>query len=264
VPASLLSDEVFWRRLRAAPRRILGLDYDGTLAPFQVDRLAAVPSPGVVELLGAISAGPVRLAIISGRRLDEVLLLLGAEAAGLHMDVIGSHGYEVRRAGEAPTLVPLSAAQTAGLSRAAGALEGHAHQLERKAASLAFHTRGLDLGEAARLEAEAATIFDAEVAAAIGALAARPFDGGVELRAVGVDKGTALTELLADEPDDALCVYVGDDRTDEDAFEVVQRRGGLGVKVGSAAGYTSCARAQLPGCPEVVTFLERWRDALPS
>ena len=262
MPASLLSDDAFWRRLRAAPRRFLGLDYDGTLAPFKVDRLAAVPSTGVLQALHAITAGSTRVAIISGRRLDEVLTLLGVDDARLDVDVIGSHGYEVRRAGRAPRLVPLSASQATGLTRAAESLKRSADRLERKAASLAFHTRGLEPGEAARLEAQAAAIFDAEVTAGQGALAARPFDGGVELRAVGLDKGTALAELLDDEPDDALCVYLGDDRTDEDAFEVVQRRGGLGVKVGPAVGYTTRATAYLSGCPRVVRFLERWQDAL--
>ncbi len=258
MPASLLTDDTFWRRVQAAPRRFLGLDYDGTLAPFKVDRLAAVPSTGVVQALHAISATTTRVAIISGRRLDEVLTLLGLDDAELELDVVGSHGYEVRRAGEATKLVPLSTTQAPGLRRAAELLAGHADRLERKAASLALHTRGLDPGEAARLEAEAAAIFDAEVTTAVSDLACRPFDGGVELRAVGVDKGTALTELLAHEPDDALCVYVGDDRTDEDAFEVVQRRGGVGVKVGPALGYSTCAAAQLPGCTGVVAFLTHW------
>jgi len=264
VPTSLLEDDAFWRRVQTAQRRFLGLDYDGTLAPLKVDRLAAAPAKGVVELLRAIAARPTRVAIISGRRLDEVVQLLGVDDAGFDLDMVGSHGYEVRRAGQAPETVPLSPHQQRGLGRAADALAGAGHdrRLERKAASLAFHTRGLAPDEAAHLEADAAAIFDTEVTAAAGGLRSRPFDGGVELSAVGVDKGTTLTDLLADKPDDALCVYVGDDRTDEDAFEVVQRRGGVGVKVGPAVGYTTRATAYLSGCSRVVGFLERWHDAL--
>ncbi len=37
----------FLERLRSAPTRVLLLDYDGTLAPFVVDRTLALPYPEV-------------------------------------------------------------------------------------------------------------------------------------------------------------------------------------------------------------------------
>ncbi|HVY62422.1 MAG TPA: trehalose-phosphatase, partial [Planctomycetota bacterium] len=48
--------ERFWRALAAAPARLLLLDYDGTLAPFRVDRRRARPAPGVVAALRKIMA----------------------------------------------------------------------------------------------------------------------------------------------------------------------------------------------------------------
>jgi trehalose-phosphatase len=255
-PAPILADAAFWERVKAAPCRFLGLDYDGTLAPLVVDRMQAVPTPGIGALLRAIAAGPTRVAVISGRLLAEVDQLLGVGG----IDLVGSHGYERRRTGEPSQRIPLTEDQEAGLSRAAGALarQGLAARLERKAASLAFHTRGLAAGEAAELLQRATEVFAAR--SLPGVLDHRPFDGGVELRAVGVDKGTALEQLLDELPREALAVYLGDDRTDEDAFAAVQRRfGGVGVKVGPASGYATRAGATLADCGAVVSFLERWR-----
>ena len=61
-------------RLRAAPRSVLMLDYDGTLAPFHVDRFEATPYPGVDERLVTLSTIPqVRLVLVSGRSAGETV-----------------------------------------------------------------------------------------------------------------------------------------------------------------------------------------------
>ena len=46
----------FLERLRSAPARVLLLDYDGTLAPFCVDRTLAFPYPEVPPLIVRIMA----------------------------------------------------------------------------------------------------------------------------------------------------------------------------------------------------------------
>ena len=62
----------FWRRAARARRRLLMLDYDGTLAPFRVSRMEARPLPGVLRWIekGARS-GRTAFAIVSGRPLAE-------------------------------------------------------------------------------------------------------------------------------------------------------------------------------------------------
>ena len=47
-------DRVFWEKVKSVPTKILALDYDGTLAPFQVERMAARPLPGVSAALSSI------------------------------------------------------------------------------------------------------------------------------------------------------------------------------------------------------------------
>ena len=255
LPDPLQGDPLgLWHRLARAARPLLGLDYDGTLAPFQVDRMAAVPAPGAVEAVRAIiSHGRTRVVVISGRLVDEVIALLG----DLGVEVVGSHGFERRLPDGRRERVSLPPDLEQALARAAGQVEriGHGARLERKAASLAFHTRGLD-GDAARgLEDEVARLWSG------AGLSVQPFNGGVELHVgAAIDKGTVLAGML-DEHGPDLTVYVGDDRTDEDAFRTLARRGGLGIKVGPGP---TAAVARLPGCEGVVRLLRRWLKAMES
>ena len=68
------------------------LDYDGTLAPFRVDRFQARPWAGVRELLTRIQQqGRTRMAIISVRAAREIEPLLGMDPP---LEVWGLHGAE--------------------------------------------------------------------------------------------------------------------------------------------------------------------------
>lgn len=242
----------FWDRVARAARPLLGLDYDGTLAPFRVDRMAAVPVEGARRAIRAVIDGtPARVVVISGRRVADVLQLLG----DLGVTVIGSHGYERHDPDGTQRRVPLTEAQTAGLARADELAVGMqlADRLERKAASLAFHTRGLAPTEAGEREDRIARLWSR---VAGDGLQCTRFDGGVELRARGVDKGTVLADLIEETAPD-LVVHVGDDLTDEDAFRVLRRRNGIGIKVGP--GETEAA-ARLPNCSAVVRLLQSWAE----
>ena len=68
----------FFDQLDASQTGALVLDYDGTLAPFCKDRLNAFPYPGVSQALFRIMrTGSTRIAIVSGRPVEEVIPLLG-------------------------------------------------------------------------------------------------------------------------------------------------------------------------------------------
>jgi trehalose 6-phosphate phosphatase len=75
------------------------------------------------------------------------------------------------------------------------------------------------------------------------------------------DKGKALEFLLESlgfgSSSDVLPVYIGDDRTDEDAFKVLKKRGqGVGILVTKCPKETSASYSlQDPG--EVMEFLLR-------
>ena len=87
-------------------------------------------------------------------------------------------------------------------------------------------------------------------------LECRRFKGGVELRLLGIDKGTALATLLREQSPQSLCVYIGDDLTDEDAFRVLKNHG-YGIKVGGPEEPTD-AVGKLADPAAVKEFLETW------
>src|SRR5947208_2003261 len=81
----------FLARLRSASSRVLLLDYDGTLAPFCVDRTLAFPYPEVPPLVARIMEQGTRVVLISGRPVRELLMLTGFSP---QPEIWGSHGLE--------------------------------------------------------------------------------------------------------------------------------------------------------------------------
>src|SRR5262245_21318332 len=87
-----------WECLRQKGRRLLLLDYDGTLAPFQVRRDRAHMPPGTLRLVRALAASPrTSVALLSGRPVLELEKLVGDRNLRVHW--IGEHGWEEREPG---------------------------------------------------------------------------------------------------------------------------------------------------------------------
>lgn len=248
--------DAFFTRLAHAPGRLLMLDYDGTLAPFTARRDEAVPYPGVREALERlIGAGHTRVVLISGRVAEEVRTLAGLQP---HPEIWGTHGWERLHPDGRYELTPLGEAAATGLEQAHQAVADRpAEQVERKPASLAFHTRALaEVEQAPALEAVRSAW--ASLAEAHG-LELHAFDGGLELRAPGISKGTAVQSLVGDMPAQTVYAYLGDDRTDEDAFGALGP-GGLGVLVRERLRETAAGLWLVPP-QEVLDFFERWMAA---
>jgi trehalose-phosphatase len=241
----------FWELLTAAKSRLLMLDYDGTLAPFHVDRAKALAPPGIITRLRSIAGGRTRIAIISGRPVRELEILIGPFPGTL----VGEHGWERRQPAAQLVKQPLTEEVTAALDQAAAAVRerGLGDCVERKRTSVVLHTRGLAHEEAEATERAIDPIWRS---LACAALRLSPIDGGLELRASGRDKGTAVRELLAETSHDTFPVYIGDDYTDEDAFFAVLHRG-FGIRIGCRQ-HTSYARGCLPSWDEMSNFLHHW------
>ena len=247
----------FFRRIAAAPFRVLMLDYDGTLAPFRVERDRAVPYPGVEERVEALLAGGrSRVVVVTGRTLGEIDALLGVDPSP---EVWASHGWEHRgRDGKIRRFsVPEAAAQGLGLARAFVTEHGLEAASEVKPASVALHWRGEPAHVAAAREREARRAWT-PIAERHG-LELRPFDGGIELRASGRDKGAAVREILSEAPAGTASAYLGDDLTDEDAFQALPEDA-LGVLVREELRSTKAGAWVRP--PEgLLDFLDRWLAA---
>jgi trehalose-phosphatase len=226
------------------------LDYDGTLTPIVSHPEAAWLSESMRETLRSLVAR-VPVAILSGRDLDDV-------RGRVHVDGIvyaGSHGFDIMGAGGlrrelGGEYLPVLDAAEAELREALDEIPGA--QLERKHFSVAAHYRNVNEDDAFR------------VAQAVDEVAARHRElrriNGKKvyelLPDIDWNKGKAvlwLLETLELERGSALPIFIGDDRTDEDAFSALEKRG-VGVLVSEQPQVTA-ASYWLNNPEEVERFL---------
>ncbi len=253
-----IDPEDFLARVARAHVRVLMLDYDGTLAPFQVRPERAVPYPGVEEALDEIMAAErSRVVIVTGRTVGDLVPLLNLQR---RPELWGAHGWE--------RLLPDGRGARAELDqevrrrlnegeRRARSLARTGARVEKKPASVALHWRGTSALAAARIRDAIPQLW--EPLAADGELELLEFDGGLELRARGCNKQNAVKAVLAETPGEAAVAYLGDDMTDEDAFHAVKLRG-LAVLVRPEFRETA-ADVWIRPPRELLAFLKRWREA---
>jgi trehalose-phosphatase len=248
--------EEFFRGFVGEAKPLLLLDYDGTLAPFRVDRFKARPWAGVRELLGRIQRqGVTRMAVVTGRPAAEVVPLLGLETK---IEVWGLHGAERlypdgrRELEQAPDTAwkKLEALREQLRRDSLGGL------FEDKANAVVMHWRGASTHKAKLIEKRARELF--EPLAEMDGLSLLEFEAGVELR-VGRDKGGAVEAILADAQADGPVAFLGDDITDESAFRAVNNLGSRGLSVlVRRVRRGSAAEVWLRPPGELKRFLEQW------
>ena len=248
--------EPFFRSFaQAAP--LLLLDYDGTLAPFRVDRFQAVPWPGVREALTLLqNQKKTRMVMVSGRPAREILPLLGLAEP---VEVWGLHGFErLHPDGRLEQQrLPQPVARKLEELHAALQRDSFGGLLEAKPNAAVMHWRGTAPQQAAEIERRTRALF--EPAADMAGFQLLPFDGGLELRA-GCDKSAAVDALLAESAPDTPAAYLGDDLTDEAAFRALAGRG-LSVLVRPEWRETA-ADMWLKPPEELLWFLKAWFDAV--
>lgn len=219
----------FFRCFSGAAQPLLLLDYDGTLAPFRVDRYKAQPWARVRDLLTQIqSQGKTRLVVVTGRPAQEILPLLRVVPAP---EVWGLHGAERVHADGRHEREQLSHAVRGELDALSAQLrrEATGGLIEEKPNALVMHWRGVAPARARTIAKQTRALF--EPAAKKNGLDLLEFEAGLELRA-GRDKGAAVAAVLDEnghgQPRPAA--YLGDDLTDESAFRAIKGHG-LGVLV---------------------------------
>jgi trehalose-phosphatase len=249
--------DTFFNSLTAASVRCLMLDYDGTLAPFRVERDQASPYPGVRQALRVImEQAASRLLIISGRPAKDVVALLDLPHPP---EIWGSHGLErLLSNGECQTTA-LPENVTAGLREVQQWVEQEqlTDRCEVKPSGFAFHWRGLAEPEAGELERKIRARWD-PTAVKFG-LALHRFDGGLELRPQHITKAEAVRQIIRESGQAAVLAYLGDDRTDEDAFRELKGHG-LSVLVRDEFRETA-ADIWLRPPEELIDFLLRWQES---
>ena len=232
----------------------LFLDVDGCLLDFVDDPAAVVVPPALRSLLDVLHARlGGALALVSGRCVADLDRLFGSPSWPL----AGLHGYQLRQPDGRHRELGVDAADQARMRAAVQALAAGMEgvQLEDKQHAMALHCRRAPSQLPALREAARA------VAAGLPGYELQPGNLVMEFKPAGIDKGRAVEELLRQPPFDRRTpVYLGDDLTDEHAFEVVNRAGGMSVRVGTRE--PSHARFTLPSPAAVHAWLDRVRDAL--
>ncbi|MEX2299492.1 MAG: trehalose-phosphatase [Bryobacterales bacterium] len=229
------------------------LDYDGTLTPIVERPEQAVLSAETREVVEDL-ASLCPLAVISGRDLRDVRDLVGIKGiyyAGSHgFDIAGPAGHHISvRQGEEflPQLDELEIRLRDRLRTVDGS------EIERKTFSIAVHYRRVASGHAAEVE----RVVDEELAKSPQlrkTLGKKVFD--LQPR-IDWHKGKALIHLLNVlhlDGADVLPIFLGDDLTDEDAFESIAGRG-IGIVVRDEVRPTA-AQFALESAAEVRRFLE--------
>lgn len=232
------------------------LDYDGTLAPFQVDRDKAHPYPGIIPILDRIiQAGRTRVSIVSGRPITEIQRLLSPLQ---NLEIWGAHGLEhVSSNGvyECASIEPevLSILQQAeDWLRQSGLLS----IAEIKPGGIAVHCRGMAAMEAENILGRIQSGWSRFSGSP--SIKVLSFDGGIELRTAHPDKGDAINAILVNTDPTAVVAFLGDDLTDEDAFRVLDKRG-LSILVRPEYRETM-AKVWLRPPHELVEFLALWAE----
>jgi trehalose 6-phosphate phosphatase len=217
--------------LAARPRGLFS-DVDGTLSPIAPTPESAVPLPGVADLLDRARQRFDVVAAVSGRSARDARRMVGLDT----ITYIGNHGFErldpVTRnsspehtaAGVVhilPEALPYQPAVEAVLARIGADLAPRSPglRIEPKGVTASVHVRNTPDPAAAE---EAVYCLASELAVPLGLRVTRG-KMVVELRPpVAVDKGVAVARVIREHGLRAA-LYLGDDRTDIDAFRALRR-----------------------------------------
>ena len=240
----------FFARLSRSRSRALLLDYDGTLAPFQVDRDLAEPYHEIPALIDRIRRSTnTRVGIATGRCAKEISELIGIQG----IETWGCHGMERLHANGIQEFAQIDAQVQQRISEINELLakEGLSEMLEFKPTGTAVHWRG-------RLSAAdvASKVRKVWLMTGHDGLNLIRFDGGLEIRAAGTNKGDIVRTVLGEMAKKAAIAYLGDDQTDEDAFAALQ---GFGLGVLVQAEYRPTVADVWVRPPKgVIAFLQNW------
>ena len=260
LPHALTDSDELEQRL-SDKRPAVFLDYDGTLTPI-VDRPEdAVISESMRDAVSAL-AGRCPVCVVSGRDRQVVQELMGLD----NLIVAGSHGFDIWSPDEGTIEHDAGSGYEELLDQVKTRIREEVETIEGvsvepKKASVAVHYRLAS--EEGRQEIKRSV--DRILADYPDDLKMTPGKMVYEVQPkLDWDKGKAvlyLLETLELNGDAVVPMYLGDDHTDEHAFEALENRG-LGIFVGypddpEVGERTTAADYVLNTVNEVETFLDR-------
>jgi trehalose 6-phosphate phosphatase len=212
----------------AAGSTVVGLDFDGTLAPIVDDPRSARIHPDAPAVLLELARVVLAVAVVTGRPAGKVLALGGLDDVGREIGdgggelfVFGQYGSERWTSTDRKVVSPRPPEGLAGflrdLPRVLRDADAPDAYVEDKGLAIAVHTRRLADPAAAfeRLEPRLREL------AGRHDMALEPGRNVIEARSPGSDKG-AVVRALAEETGAGGFLFAGDDLGDVEAFEAVR------------------------------------------
>jgi trehalose 6-phosphate phosphatase len=214
---------------------VVGLDFDGTLAPIVDDPDSAHIHPDAPGVLLALSEVVRAVAVVTGRPARKVLALGGLDEvgdrigeSGRELYVFGQYGFERWSSAQRRVVSPRPPQGLSGflrdLPRALRDADASEAFVEDKGLAIAVHTRRLadPAGALGRLEPRLRDLAERH------AMVLEPGRQVIEVRSPGMDKGTVVRDL-AKETGAGGFLFAGDDLGDVEAFEAVAELSDAGL-----------------------------------
>ncbi|MDH7599236.1 MAG: bifunctional alpha,alpha-trehalose-phosphate synthase (UDP-forming)/trehalose-phosphatase [Sedimentisphaerales bacterium] len=236
---------------RSASRRIMFMDYDGTLVPFSRFPEQAQPDETLLNWLQRLSSDPRNtVVIVSGRDRQFLEQWFGP----LSLVLVAEHGALIRYPGQ--TWVGEATEDGDWQAKVVPILERYVDRcsgsfIEKKSYSVAWHYRNA--------EPEIALERSQELLEELWQLVLQDsrlqiLEGHkvIEVKRAGYDKGSVASKLLSEARYDFV-LAIGDDKTDEDMFKVMPQDA-FTFRVGLA---TSLARYNLKDQRQVSLLMDR-------
>jgi trehalose 6-phosphate phosphatase len=239
------------RKIAEGGKLLLFLDYDGTLVPVRKLPQDAMLPPARRKLLRHLSQNAF-VCIVTGRSLEDIEQLVGLD----NIAYIGNHGLELRW-GYRSWVHPLARKNGTALKVLLSGIEKKTNRfprltIEDKGITASIHFRQMRpalVPNVRKIVIDAVRCSGSEFLLAEGkkVLEIRPN--------LGWHKGKGIQRLKRWIPhgDRSLIVYIGDDRTDEDAFQALGRKA-ITIHVG--CNQDSLARYRMANVGQVWNFIK--------
>jgi len=230
-PESGIGNRAYEAILQRPEATLVAVDFDGTLAPITDDPEQAFADPDAVAALGRLGSLVARIVVITGRPARTAIQLGRFDhTPGLdRLVVLGQYGVERWDASTGEYVIPPAPAAIAAVADEIPGLLAELGltgvRLENKGRAIGVHTRELgDPGDAfRRLEGPLADLAERH------GLHLEPGKSVLEIRALGMDKGEALRDIVV-ETGARQVIFAGDDLGDLPAFRAVEQLRSEGIE----------------------------------
>ena len=224
---NFLEKDKLIEKLKISNKKLIILDYDGTLVDFKDKPELAVPNDNLIDILNNLTKiKGLDIAIVSGR--DK--LFLEDNLGKLNISIIAEHGHFYKK--KSKDWTNLGKIDKVFLSEIYAIFQSFSDRTpgtftEKKESGLVWHFRKTDPELASERVVEIETVLNSLLTDQFQIL---NLDKAIEVTSRKFDKGSAVNELIKNKKYDHI-VCIGDDVTDENMFKTLNESSTT-IKVG--------------------------------